>query len=402
MILTPLITTVLFALPNAAHYSAPQSAEPPTTWQLEIGQPAPPLGIDAKPVEGADDVAEFSDTIEKYKDQLPEDFDADKVAFIGNLGKSKSKGPSSLKGMTGKVVVVHFMHPESQDATFHTLPLLRDLKSANEDRDFDVISLLPEQEDIEAFQQTFQIDWALAEFQQNSASPYLLNKSSRGNYVWLISRSGFLAWQGDPKKSEKSFLKEATNLLNQVAAPSLGRPLDPALEKAVAAYRSGKWEAAHKAADKLIKKHAGKHQTENQIIFDDASHLSRLVSEHELEIANQAIKALAKQRTLTFLELKQAIDIGFPKSDVRKQMEQRLKEYNKRTISAGSLADGTRVFEALADRPALFPARKSTAGSRIEAELQKALKKTNNDIQPTQRANILLRKYAAAVSVKSG
>ncbi len=82
-------------------------------------------------------------------------------------------------------------------------------------------------------------------------------------------------------------------------------------------------------------------------------------------------------------------------------MEQKLKEHKKDTIRAAAIADGSRILEALANRPVLFPARKSSAGDRIAKELTKALRKTNNDIEPTQLARKLLRKYAEAVTVKS-
>ena len=402
MIATPLITALLFALPNAAQHPAPQSEEPAAkTWPVQIGQPAPPLGISPKPSESGNKKPKFDEIVEQHRGELPADFEADQAKIISNLANGSSKGRVSLADLHGKVVVVHLMSPESQDATFHTLPLLRDLKTANEDRGFDLVCLLPKQDDLQAFQQTYEVSWAVAEFQQDSASPYLLSKSRSGNWVWVISRSGFVYWQGNPKNSEKEFLKTTATLLDQGAAPSLGRPLHSALDKAVASYRTGKWDAARKASNKLVKKHEGKPDPEDQIIFDDAKLLSRLVDEHEVQLSNQTLKALDKRKPLTYYLLRNSFDEGFPRSKVRKQLEQQFKENKKNLIRASSLADGTRVYEILSDRPVLFPARKSSVGDRIAEELAKALKKTNNDIEPTQRARELLRKYAKAVRVKS-
>lgn len=372
MVLAPLLSSLLL---TAAGFT-PQISEP-TTWPIEIGQPAPPIGIAPK--------------------APPKQ---EKAAQSKNAVSNGTGGKVEPRNKDGNIRVIHLMKPGAQDATFHTLPLLRDLLTANTDRGMSVTTLLPELEDLDDFRQTYGVSWDVVEFQPDSKSPFLNNHAQLGNYVWLIGRSGFVAWHGDPKKEEKALLKMAASLLQKSAAPALQRPLDPELNKAVAAYREGKWENARKHADKLKKKYGGQASAEEGKIFDDALHLSSLVSEHEVELLNQALKALDKKHTVTFFQLKQAIEVGFPKSDIRKQLEQSLKEFKKGEFVGTVLDDGAAMVEALEDRPVLFPARKSSHGDRLEEELQKMLKRSNNDIEPNQLARQLLEKYAAAHRIK--
>ncbi len=398
MIVNPLYLTMILALPVAAQQ--PEQSAESNLFPAVVGQPAPPLGLSTKELVDPEEAAKIKEALEQAKRQIREGVDPEKVMILGNMADSASQGKSPFEAMAGDVILIHLVDPQSQDATFHTLPLLRDLVLANEDRGLGVIGLAAKQDGLDDFAETFELPWEIVSYPPDSASPYLQGGHSRANYLWVISRSGFVAWQGDPKSSEKALIKKLDALLSAAPAPALEHPLVPALDKAVAAYRDGKWETARKQADKLKKKYSGQKSAEDALIFEDAHYLSSLVSDHEVSLANQALKDLDKRRILSFLQAQAAVEYGFAKSPIRKQLEQGVKDFRRKRVVAGVIEEGEVMFELLEERPVLFPARKTSAGDKLEKELQAYLKRSSFTLQSGQLAEKLLEKYAEAVRVK--
>ena len=304
--------------------------------------------------------------------------------------------PKQLAKLIGRVVMIHAMQPNSQGVLRHTAPLIRDLHRANLDRGIGLITLIPKEDGNLDMIERLEISWPVAEYSADSKSPYLDSTFQRDNYVWIISRSGFLAWHGNPQKSEKEFLSTVQRMLDQSSAPSLEIVLNTALNKAVSAYADGDWNDARRRAEKLLKKHGKRSGEDDQIIYVDASYLVSIISEHESSLVLKAKTALDKKRLLQFLQFQHAIKQGFAKTDSVKQTSKALAEYKKNRIGS-SLEDAIALRELLIERPLLFPARKSSAGDRLNKELEQFVMRSSNDISPTQLARKLMDDYSSAV-----
>ncbi len=380
--LPTLLTLLLVSLPTNQDPGNPASSKKPQAIETEVALPE--IGHPAPAHAFKHWIGDPASTNEK------------KLIVKKVNSEDRQNQPQKLSELNGRVVLIHIFRPSSQDAINHTIPLLRDLYQANDDRGIGIISSIPKDEADETLLAQLNLSWPIALISGTSTSPYLSPIFPTDNYIWLISRSGFVTWHGDPKRMGKEFLATLEQLLVQFSAPSLERKLTPMLNNAVSAYADGKWEAARRMAEKLSKKHGNKPEAEDIIICEDALHLASVVSAYEIELMHQAFEALEKNRPFRFLQYEKALDEGFPKSDARKRVALQFKDY-KRTRIGTSLEDGIALKKILENRPLFFPIHKSSAGDKLGKELEKFLLRSSNVIEPTQLARKLLDQYSSGV-----
>lgn len=308
-----------------------------------------------------------------------------------------SREPIDLSGLRGKVVLIHASPWRDRDGTAASVQLVAELLCANEDRDIAAIGISAGEpsEELSKRAEALGIDWPVALVGGEGASTVYYSPESLGEEtLFLVGRSGELAWRGDPVAEESALLEAVDAALRAVAAPPIGRELNAELADAQASYYAGDWVEARSLARKLEKKHGGEEDAASTAIVEDAKLLAELVDRHEHDIVVRASEAVGKHRYVEFLTIQEAVDRGFERTDAPKE----IKELGKAAVKGMSgtmFDDAQRWMELAEDRPVLFPVRQSSQGDRYAKKLEKFVKASPNDFGEKQWARKMLEEYAA-------
>lgn len=296
-----------------------------------------------------------------------------------------------------RVVLVHAMDWEDEECMEQSVAFLRDFVAANADRSIGVLSIAkkPASVDAATAAESYGIDWPLALVADSESSPYFDADTPSHDRLFVIGRGGGLAWQGDPVKEEKGLLSTLAEELAKYAAPAVGRPLDESLLDALESYHSNEWKKAESAAAKQLKKVAKKKDELSIQIAADAQHLIDTIDRHKREMVTSAKQFDRARAVLEFLEIQQAAEFGLPKTEVTREIEDMAKEALKGWSSL-SFQDTKTWLEVRAERPVLYPGRRSKSGDRFDKKVDKFLRSTLNFITCRQRALYLQEVYSRA------
>ena len=133
----------------------------------------------------------------------------------------------------------------------------------------------------------------------------------------------------------------------------------------------------------------------SQAIARDANHLAELVYEHERDLRVRAREAIGKRNFVEFLALQEAVERGFKRTDLPKEVKEFRKSAFKGMVGT-MFNDAERWMKFQDERPVLFPARKSGKGDRYAKKLKSFVQSSVNDFAEKKLARRMLEDYAAA------
>ncbi len=276
--------------------------------------------------------------------------------------------------------------------------LIDDALRSNEDRGIAAIGITAGEpgEEISKKAERLNIRWPVALVTgEGRGTPYYAPDELGPELLLLVGRSGEVVWRGDPLEEEKAFLEALDSALRGYDAPVVGRDLRPELAGAQATYYRGDWEKARSSSRKLKKRYAGKEDRVSQAIARDANHLAELVYEHERDLRVRAREAIGKRNFVEFLALQEAVERGFKRTDLPKEVKEFRKSAFKGMVGT-MFNDAERWMKFQDERPVLFPARKSGKGDRYAKKLKSFVQSSVNDFAEKKLARRMLEDYAAA------
>lgn len=316
----------------------------------------------------------------------------------GRTTRTGSTAPTDLSDVHGRVVLLHSSPWKDAERTATVARLINDALRSNEDRGIAAIGITAGEpgEEVSKKAERLDIRWPVALVTgEGRSTPYYAPDELGPEFLFLVGRSGEVVWRGDPLGEEKAFLEALDTALRGHDAPVVGRDLRRELAEAQATYYQGDWEKARSSARKLKKKYTGMEDRDSKAIARDANHLADLVYEHERDLRVRAREAIGKRKFVEFLAIQEAVERGFKRTDLPKEVKEISKVAFKGMVGT-MFNDAERWMKFQDARPVLFPARKSGKGDRFAKKLKSFVQSSPHDFAEKKLAKRMLEDYTTA------
>ena len=304
-----------------------------------------------------------------------------------------SRSAMTLAELNDHVVIVHTFSWDDGNAVGRALPLIRDLLTANSDRQLAAIGIADklEREVARANATSLQLRHPIAlEAFVESRSPYVGDDPQRRCWAFVVGRGGGLLWQGNPATGEKEFLAAVKDALDLPTLVRIDHPLHERLAKALPEYYAGRISRALALAE--VERLAAQ-KLQDIVLQSDALLLDRVAREVQFTWLREAQEAAAKHDSTNYVALANACKQAFTRAEFSRHFERLDKEARKNGFFETRLSESQKYFDLLAERPALFPARRDSAGDKFAKKLESFARSTPNSTLETRTAKALADRY---------
>lgn len=312
------------------------------------------------------------------------------IKGVGKAMNAGRKQPGDLAQHHKKVIVVPVIDWAEPTTSTDLIELVRNIVAANEDREVQVLAIMAAGKRSEQRAKDARVTWPAAVTPlHKSASPYI--NPSKQSRVFLIGRSGQLAWRGNPTSDRSGFLRALGAALNQLGAARIERDLGEGFDSALRHYYA---ESTTKALAQAKRLKSSAKNNERQAA--DAEHLTSLAKATELQWL-RAMRAAGKRRR-DFDDYVRHIDglvNAFPRTS-GKDAKAHEKATSRKSNYGLRLKDERGLMALQQVRPALFPALKNKANDRFAKRLDKFLGGKRLTDEAGRRAQDLSDRYRAA------
>jgi hypothetical protein len=282
--------------------------------------------------------------------------------------------PPKLSDLRGQVVILHTFAWNCATCLKVGIPLAVDLLAANADRGLRVISITTpaNRDDTLAVVRERHLTHSVAlENPFQSACPYVKIPLNPITYMFVIGRSGEVAWRGDPSRNLKACLEAVQKALIQPPGRFVEDHQHPVLSKAVQEFREGNLEAARVVALKMLKAQAKAKGSETAASARVAEQLIQRIDGIAEALVKDLDAAIAAKDALKYVTARDDLRRSFPKSDIVVKAREKIEAAERDAEFAARATAAAEWRELERQRPALYPVAKDAASKSYAALLKK-------------------------------